>query len=157
MNKKPCYHNGCKLPLNNNRYLWQMLYTIFGLIVLFWKTEQFTFFQVALFVFPILIDVSYGTLESKLMNFVRKCFITLNVLFFIFCMLGLANVIDDTGNSFYVYLEVLNLHFSVTKVRFGWVMIPNIIIPVLYYGCSPCRKNEETIVSARHHEKGGVK
>lgn len=157
MNKKACLHNGCKLPVNNNRYLLQGLYVIFGLAVLCRKMEQFTFFQVGLFIFPILIDISYGTLDSKIMDFVRKLFLGLNIFLFTVCMLGLVGIVSDTGDTFFVKLEVFDFRFSLTKAHFGMLMSPNIAVPFLYYGCSPCRKNETTITSVRKREKGVVR
>lgn len=158
MRKRVCSYSECKLPVNNHRYLWQLAYILLGLIVLYWRESDFTFFQVFLFVFPILIDVSYSTLSSKIMNIVRGIFFLLNLLVLSICILGFMDIMSDTGNAFFIELEVFNFQFALKKAILGCIMFPNIIIPVLYYGASPCQKNEETInISTHKHEKGRAK
>ena len=112
---------------------------------MYWKEEAFTFFQIFLFVFPVLIDISYSALDSKTMDLVRKLFLLLNIFIMAVCVLGLTNIMTDTGNSFCMNLEVIGFKFEITKRRLSLVMLLNVIIPILYYACSPCRRNEKTI------------
>lgn len=142
LEKGVCEHNGCKLPKNNYRYLWQFVYTFVGLTILLLREEDFTFFQIFLFTVPILIDIAYSTLESKIMNAVRIVFCIGNAIILVLCMLGLVGAIVDTGSSFAINLEVLNFKFELPKTTMAVIMGPNLAVPLIYFGCSPCRNNE---------------
>ena len=65
MAKVICPYEVCKLPQNNKHYLWQIAYMLIGLSVLFFRAEDFTFFQTFLFLAPVVLDLLNTSLKKK--------------------------------------------------------------------------------------------
>lgn len=154
-NKCECIYQTCPLPRNNNRYLWQICYIIAGVFVLCFKMEQFTFFQTALFIAPILMDISYSDSNSRVMFFIRLVFGTGNAIILLGCVLGVGGIIVDQNESFAIVAEASFLNgLSLSKKALGTIITANILVPVVYYYCSPCQKNCKTIQSVKSAIKG---
>lgn len=151
--KHECLHEGCKLPRNNYRFLWQWAYIILGLSILLLKNEAFTFFQVFLFVFPIFIDIAYNDLDSKILDAVRLFFGILNVLVMSICVFGMAGIMIDNGSVFVMDLAVIGVCIEVHKSTVAFLMAPNLIVPLIYFCTSPCQRGADTTAFFRDHSR----
>ena len=115
---------------------------LIGLGVLFFKTEDFTFFQTFLFLAPVALDLLNTSLKTKVLNGVRIVFGILDAALLISCFLGMINkVFEDTGTGFAVSESFL--YFSgveIEKTVVGIVIALNLLVPILFYIGSPCQQ-----------------
>ena len=129
------------LPDNNNRFICQFVYLTAGILVLFAAPENFTFFQVLLFIVPILIDIICSGPNSKLVKVIRWIIGIIYVLLVINCAIGLGGYIVDFENRFEVVKSMLIFGgLSARKEVIGIFLMINILIPISYFVSSPCKK-----------------
>lgn len=141
-----CKHGGCKLPKNNCRFLWQFAYILLGFVILVTRDDMFTFFQVFLFTSPILIDVAYANDDTKTLWLFRKFFFVINIGIILLCIIGMAGLVSDSGSEFVFNFEVFNTgDIPITKSFFSGMLGLNLIVPLFYFGLSPCQENEGTL------------
>ena len=127
----------CQLPENNNRYLWQIFYIIIGVSILCFKMAQFNFFQTALFIAPIMLDIAYSGADNSLLLWIRRIFGFVNAII----LMGFGGIIQDVQGCFVIKIEASYFHnFSIPKIYLGVVISLNIIVPFVYYFCAPCQK-----------------
>lgn len=141
MAKAKCVYEECKLPKNNNHYLWQIGYMMIGLGVLFFRAQDFTFFQTFLFLAPVALDILTADFTTKGLNWVRLGFGILDAALLISCFLGMFGVLLDTGESFAVSQEFL--YFSgveIKKTCVGIIIALNLAVPLVFYIGSPCQE-----------------
>ena len=153
MAKVECVYEECMLPSNNTYYLWQIGYMLIGLGVLFFRIENFTFFQTLLFLFPVILDIWNTNITAGWLKFVRVCFGVLDVALLICCLLGMSGVLQDTGKSFVVSQDYM--YFSgqgIEKTTVGIIIAFNLIVPVMFYIGAPCQKAMKMLnkVKANH-------
>ena len=151
--KRTCTHSECMLPKNNHRYIWQFIYILVGLIVLLLNEEAFTFFQIFLFIAPCFLDIAYNDLGSKILNLVRIVFGAINVFLLVFCFLGMAGIIRDTGSIYTADIGVIDLHVEFPQKALAFAMGPNLIVPVVYYGTAPSQRLSLAIQLMRFFQK----
>ena len=141
MAKAKCSYEECKLPKNNKHYLWQIGYMLIGLGVLFFKAEDFTFFQTFLFLAPVALDILNADFTTDTLNRVRLCFGVLDAALLVGCFLGMFGVLQDTGESFIVSQNFL--YFSgveIKKTTVGIIIALNLAISIIFYIGSPCQE-----------------
>lgn len=135
-----CAYDKCQLPDNNKRFILQGIYVIIGTLILFGKSENFTFFQIILFIAPILIDILSSGSDSLPVRGARIIIGGLDVLVIIFCLVGLGGYVTDNGNSFSLVNTMLLFGgFELRKDTIGIILMANIAIPFIYYNTSPCK------------------
>ena len=113
------------------------------------------FFQTALFVAPILLDIGYSDSNNRIMLFVRVVFGAINAFILLGCVLGVGGIIQDQEEHFVIVAEALFLDgFSLSKKVLGTVIAFNTLIPCMYYFCVPCQKNCRTMRCIKSATKG---
>lgn len=141
MAKAKCPYEECKLPENNKHYLWQIGYMLIGLGVLFFKAEDFTFFQTFLFLAPVVLDIVNADFATNTLNRVRLCFGVLDAALLVGCFLGMFGVLQDVGECFIVSRSFL--YFSgveIKKTTVGIIIALNLAVPIIFYIGSPCQE-----------------
>lgn len=129
------------MPENNKHYLWQIGYMLIGLGVLFFKAEDFTFFQTFLFLAPVVLDIVNADFATNTLNRVRLCFGVLDAALLVGCFLGMFGVLQDVGECFIVSRSFL--YFSgveIKKTTVGIIIALNLAVPIIFYIGSPCQE-----------------
>lgn len=150
MAKARCPYEECKLPENNRHYLWQIAYMLIGLGVLFFKVEDFTFFQTFLFLAPVALDILDARFITKALNIVRVVFGIFDAILLICCILGMFGVLQDTGKGFAVSQSFL--YFSgveIDKTIVGIIIAINLAVPILFYIGAPCQQTMRLLNKAK--------
>lgn len=158
MAKVICPYEVCKLPQNNRHYLWQIGYMLIGLGVLFFKAEDFTFFQTFLFLAPVVLDLLNTSLKIKVLNGVRIVFGILDAALLLSCLLGMFGVFEDTGTGFAVSESFL--YFSgveIKKTIVGIVIALNLAVPILFYIGSPCQQTMKMSSAVKSVRREGAR
>ena len=101
-NGHKCYYGECQLPENNQRYVWQFVYIVFGAICLATNEKEFSFFSLFTFVAPVLIDLLGCVITQKWIKHIRQLFIFLNAFVVLVCLSGWFGFFEDTGSAFVV-------------------------------------------------------
>lgn len=157
MAKAKCPYEECKLPQNNRHYLWQIGYMVIGLGVLFFKEEDFTFFQTFLFLAPVALDLLNASF-AKVINLVRLGFGVLDAVLLLGCFLGMFGVFEDTGASFAVSQSFL--YFSgveIKKTIVGLVIALNLAVPIIFYIGAPCQQTMRQLSNLKEIEREGAR
>ena len=103
-----------------------------------------------------MVGLTRGGIDTRIMRFVRRAFISLNLLIISICFLGLAGVFKDSGEAFTVCLEVISKRvIPISKRAIAIAIAFNLLVPVIYYGISPCQRNEETLAVLNKKQKRG--
>lgn len=138
-------------------YLWQFVFIIFGVLSFLFSKNDFTFFNILLFLVPIIFDLLYNEMKSTPLNILKKIFVVINCLCVIICVVGITMLKE---NNLTVYGEVLyiigEIDLSVIKKFMFYVLISNVIVPVMFYFGRPCLKNlnaVETFLNMKPSEK----
>lgn len=157
MAKVKCFYEECKLPQNNKHYLWQIVYMLIGLGVLFFRAADFTFFQTFLFLAPVVLDLLNTSLTAKVLNGVRIVFGILDAALLLSCFFGMFGVLQDTGTSFVVSQSFL--YFSgveIKKTIVGIVIALNLTVPILFYIGSPCQQTMRALSKVKSTKREEV-
>lgn len=134
MAKVKCPYDECKLPQNNNHYFWQIAYMMIGLCVLFFKIEDFTFFQTFLFLAPVVLDLLNTSLKTNTLNKVRVVFAILDAALLLCCLLGMFGILQDTGESFAISQSFIYFPGSeIKKTIVGVIIVLNLTVPIIFY------------------------
>lgn len=135
-----CPYAVCQLPDNNKRYIFQFIYILVGILVLLSEPENFTYFQMLLFISPILMDVVCSGPKNPLAYFIRWAVGIVDAIIILICFLGLGGVIVQDTTS-YSLIETMLLFGGIKfkKSVIATLLIVNLIIPVIYYTYSPCK------------------
>lgn len=140
----------CWLPKDNRRYGFQFVYSLVGLIFLFFGKENFKFFPVALFLTPFLIDLAYTEARNKLYTIARWSLIVLNTVLLLGCMFGLIGVLESRSDI--IYLSPSFLYYTpnlyVTKKVIGYFITADLLVPVIHFVGVPNQKTMLAIVMA---------
>lgn len=151
-----CPYKICPLPESNKKYLVQLAYLFFSFIFLIRSSDEFTFFSLALFTAPILIDLFSSEIRGKLFLFLRYVFIFINVVVFAFCICGLFEFLEDNQDRFSVTAKALLFSgFSIQKVWFACVILCDLLIPVMLYFASPTKVTQRVTANAHAGNGGG--
>lgn len=154
--KKSCPYDKCGLPEHNYKYVWQEIYTAFGLFVLYQSQKDFNFFQTFLFLTPIMIDIAYTGLKNKGWNILRCVLGILNAIFLLACVMGMTGILVDTGESFAMRSGALYFqNIQLKKTMIGKIMAANLAVPIVYLVASPCQKTMKSITE--YTEMEGVR
>ena len=146
------------LPKNNKHYLWQVCYMAIGLGVLFFRPEDFTFFQTFLFLAPVVLDIVNTNFTTESMNWVRRGFGFVDTILLISCFLGMLGALQDTGKSFVVRESFL--YFSgveIEKTTVGVIIAVNLAVPFMFYIGAPCQETVKLLSRLKAISQGGVK
>lgn len=144
MSVSRCPYEQCYLPENNNRFLVQLIYLIVSLCVLIQAPEQFNFFSLFLYLVPILMDLICSPVTGKILRSVRRLFIGCDAVLLTFVLLGMLQIIEDTGPDFCVVGSALVFSgLTVSKRSLCWVLMFNLMIPVMYWVGSPSKRRKE--------------
>lgn len=156
-----CIYQNCKLPENNKRYGVQAAYLFLSLTYLLKDTAQFNFFSLALFVMPVLMDLYFGSLEGGILSLIRICFIILNTVLILICVLGFFSVIVEIEDSFVVTsTAVIFANYSIPKCYIAWLLPIELLIPLIYWKGAPNQQTmsiERGISKIRKERKSAVK
>ena len=158
MAKAKCAYEECMLPQNNKHFLWQICYMFIGLCVLFFRAEDFTFFQTFLFIAPIVLDILNTNFYSNILNWIRRGFGILDAALLIGCLLGMFGILEDTGSGFAVSQSFL--YFSggeIKKTTVGIIIAFNLIIPIIFYIGSPCQEATRMLSKLKTIKQEGAK
>lgn len=148
-----CSYEACQLPDNNNRFIFQAIYICVGIFVLISNPENFTYFQIMLFIAPVLIDIACSGPANNLARVVRWAIGFLDVIILIICFLGLGGIVVQDLDSYLVVESMIFFGgFQIPKELIAVFLIVNLSIPIAYYICSPCKQSAKikaTVVSRR--------
>ena len=137
-----CSYDACQLPDNNYRFIWQGIYVIVGIFVLLSNPQNFTYFQTMLFIAPVLIDIVCSGPTNKVARIVRWVVGSVDVIIMIICFLGLGGIVTQDSNSYFIVESMMLFGgFKISKVLIAILLIVNLLIPVAYYTCSPCKQS----------------
>lgn len=154
---RKCSYDTCQLPDNNNRYWWQFVYLILGVICLIAKEDEFTFFPLFTFVAPVLIDLLGSEVNHGLASKIRLFFIVINVILVLMCLVGWYGLIQDTGSFFVISEEAMVFAgLKMKKQVFLPAIVANIFVPVLYSQVSPCKARAAVPEMFQTYKKEGV-
>lgn len=138
-----CSYNACQLPDNNSRFIWQGIYILVGIFVLLSNPQNFTYFQTILFIAPVLIDIVCSGPANKVARIVRWIIGSVDVVIMIICFLGLGGIVIQDSNSYFIVESMILFGgFKISKTIMAILLIVNLMIPVAYYTCSPCKQSE---------------
>lgn len=141
-NLAKCTYDVCQLPDNNKRFILQGAYILIGILVLFSRPENFTFFQTMLFTFPILIDVVCCGPTNPVSLTIRWIVGVIDVLITIACVLGLDGIVVQTPTCFrFVESMLLFGGAEISKNFIAVLLFLNLMIPIAYYHYSPCKNS----------------
>lgn len=151
-----CSYDVCQLPDNNSRFIAQGVYVVIGIFVLLSNSQSFTYFQTILFIAPVLIDIVCSGPNNKVAWIVRLVIGTVDTIIMIICFLGLGGIVlQDSNNYFIVKSMILFGGVEIPKVIIAVFLVINLLIPVAYFTCSPCKQSErmKSAVVARREGK----
>lgn len=141
---KKCPYSECMLPDNNNYYKWQVIYIIVSAVYLAHDYSEFTFISVFLFMAPILFDLFFAKFNLKILKFLKVIFITLDVGIIFISFFGLIGVVEQENKIFHISsTSMIMPNFSVDKKFILFIVLLNILVPVMLYIGSPTKKTEE--------------
>lgn len=141
-----CLYGRCLLPKNNHRYLWQLAYIVIGLCVLLLSTESFNFFQLFLFIAPVLVDLLNTDLSTPTLRKVRIIFSILNAVILVCCFLGWSGIILDKGDYFSVAESFMFFaKMSIKKQYVGAIIAVNTIVPIIFWIGAPCQNAQRIL------------
>ena len=138
-----CVYMKCLLPKNNHRYLWQIAYSFFAIVMLMVNTNAFTFVAVFLLVVPILTDAFFSEFHTRRWRWCCRIFIVVDIIVAGLCFLGLIGVLIDKGQS--IAITTTFMYFGgkcVEKKYVAWILFANVVIPFILFIGSPCQSTK---------------
>ena len=142
---RKCRYSKCYLPKDNNVYKCQFLFMVFGLACFFFMKNESSYFNILLFLLPILFDLCYNEVEGKVLTFIKRTFICIDVASVIMCFVGMTmfeeNGLMSSANSLFWG----KIYFTNVKTWLFFIALSNIIVPSTFLIGRPCEKTLQTV------------
>ncbi len=142
---KKCIYDNCVIPDNNNVYLLQLAFLVFGILGFVLLQNEFSFFNIFLFITPIALDLAYNDVKGKLLKTIKGIYFCVDMICSVLCFVGITMLKEDglnvSSNIIYIAERV---DLSAIKKFMLWVVIANMFIPIMFYFGRPCKKTQKT-------------
>lgn len=145
-NSSKCPYEVCQLPESNQRFVWQLVYILFGIACLIKDEVNFSYFPLFTFVAPVLIDLLGNKIDRNPAKLLRWGFIAINTVVVLMCGCGWYGLFEDTGSAFVVTDNaMICAGASIPKIWILWVIVSDVFVPIMYGMASPCRKKGKMV------------
>lgn len=139
-----CPYTTCVLPKNNNSYGWQLAFLTFGVLAFGLKGNDFSFLNIFLFLFPVLLDLIGTDFPGKVLKGIKCIYIVINSISVFVCFLGIAGIVQENG----LIINIDSLYWGVIDVSYVkkvllCITLANIVVPIILWIGRPCIKNAE--------------
>ena len=141
-----CAYSECKLPNDNARFGIQFFYLFISVLFLFKDPKSFSFFAIAMYTVPILLDLAYSQLNGCVFKAIRVFFLVFNGCIVSACILGLFGFIVDNEDTFTVIKTSLVLaDCSLKKAQLVVPLLLELVVPVIMFFGSPNKRSRNAI------------
>lgn len=140
-----CVYQKCFLPENNNIYWWQFGFIWFGVLCFLFLKSEFSFFNILLFLLPIVFDLFYNEVEAPCLVFTRKVFIAMDLVCIVICFVGITMFTENGITVSVSALFGLKFNLSFLKTVMFYILWANTGVPLVFLVGRPCAKNQRAL------------
>ena len=149
--QRRCDYRECTIPENNQCYIWQFLFLLFSVTVFWLGKVDINFFNIALFLVPIILDLIYTNVSNtKLSNFM-KALLIIDCFVMFAALLNLCGMLYEENGEFYVNIAFVGkqqLHNI--KLIILTIATSNLIVPIIFGVGRPTKKTLKSLDIAKN-------